>query len=157
MRRSQLVKEIKAQGKDHLIIEDLGTFAKSFCKSDMYEGFKYSRLIKMMNLSDIKNILTSICNKNNVQLTCVQSHYTSQQCSKCGHISRDNRKSQEAFECVECGHRYNADFNAALNILNRFVSDVLKLQLLNKTSLGTYVPKKLKKEFIKTLLKNHTV
>ena len=47
----------------------------------------------------------------------VAPHYTSQTCNQCGHSSKENRKSQAHFECVKCGHRDNADINAALNIL----------------------------------------
>ena len=42
---------------------------------------------------------------------------TSNKCSKCKHISKDSRKSQSKFECVNCGFKINADFNASINIL----------------------------------------
>ena len=42
--------------------------------------------------------------------------YTSQTCSCCGHVDKDNRKSQDKFKCTSCGHTENADFNAAKNI-----------------------------------------
>lgn len=47
----------------------------------------------------------------------VPPQYTSQRCSCCGHVSRDNRTTQVKFECVVCGHSENADINAARNIL----------------------------------------
>ncbi len=43
--------------------------------------------------------------------------YTSQTCSKCGHIDSQNRKTQSHFECVKCNHKENADLQAAKNIL----------------------------------------
>jgi putative transposase len=49
----------------------------------------------------------------------VSPEFTSQQCFKCGNISKDNRKSQAEFECVMCGHTDNADTNAAKNIKSR--------------------------------------
>ena len=42
---------------------------------------------------------------------------TSQRCSCCGHTEKRNRKSQEIFKCLNCGHEENADVNAAINIL----------------------------------------
>ena len=42
---------------------------------------------------------------------------TSQRCSCCGHTEKRNRKSQEFFKCLNCGHEENADVNAAINIL----------------------------------------
>jgi putative transposase len=46
----------------------------------------------------------------------VNPAYTSQTCSRCGHIHSDNRKSQSEFVCQACGLAINADFNAAINI-----------------------------------------
>ena len=43
--------------------------------------------------------------------------FTSQRCFKCGHISKNNRKSQSDFSCLNCGNTENADINASLNIL----------------------------------------
>ena len=47
----------------------------------------------------------------------VPAAFTSQRCNKCGHIDKDNRKTQAKFKCLACGYRDNADVNAALNIL----------------------------------------
>jgi transposase len=41
---------------------------------------------------------------------------TSRRCAVCTHVAKENRKSQAVFECVKCGHRANADLNAAINI-----------------------------------------
>lgn len=49
----------------------------------------------------------------------VDPKYTSQTCSECGDISRDNRKTQADFECLSCGFKDNADHNGAVNILAR--------------------------------------
>jgi putative transposase len=49
----------------------------------------------------------------------VSAKFTSQQCSACGHIAKENRKSQSSFNCVSCGHSENADLNAAKNIRDR--------------------------------------
>ena len=46
----------------------------------------------------------------------VPAAYTSQRCSACGHVARDNRKSQAAFLCTACNFACNADVNAARNI-----------------------------------------
>jgi putative transposase len=51
----------------------------------------------------------------------VDAKYTSQQCNKCKHISKENRKTQASFKCVLCGHSENADLNASKNILDRYL------------------------------------
>ncbi|MCY4520083.1 MAG: transposase [Caldilineaceae bacterium] len=49
----------------------------------------------------------------------VDPAYTSQTCAACGHISKENRRTQPKFQCMACGHTANADHNAAINILAR--------------------------------------
>ena len=46
----------------------------------------------------------------------VPAQYTSQRCSCCGTVSKENRQSQAKFSCVSCGYTANADLNAAINI-----------------------------------------
>ena len=49
----------------------------------------------------------------------VPAHYTSQTCPCCQHRSRENRKTQAHFECVECQYTENADIVGAINVLER--------------------------------------
>ena len=56
--------------------------------------------------------------RNGGELIRVDPKHTSQKCSCCGHISKENRQSQAQFECVACGLQKNADYNASINILN---------------------------------------
>ena len=55
--------------------------------------------------------------RNGGKLVRVDPRFTSQKCSCCGHISKENRKNQAEFVCVDCGFTANADYNASLNIL----------------------------------------
>lgn len=54
-----------------------------------------------------------------VPVVLVDPTHTSQQCSACGHVARNNRRSQARFSCKQCGYTTNADFNAACNIRSR--------------------------------------
>jgi putative transposase len=47
----------------------------------------------------------------------VDYRHTSQTCSCCGYMVKENRQSQAVFKCLACGHEANADVNAARNIL----------------------------------------
>ena len=47
--------------------------------------------------------------------------HSSQRCNRCGHIHRGNRRSQSLFFCRQCGHRRNADRNAAENLCDRYL------------------------------------
>jgi putative transposase len=47
----------------------------------------------------------------------IDPKYTSQKCSECGHISKENRQTQSKFTCLKCGFSINADINASINIV----------------------------------------
>jgi putative transposase len=48
--------------------------------------------------------------RNGGELIKVNPQYTSQTCSSCGHISKENRKTQAKFICVKCNTSLNADY-----------------------------------------------
>ena len=57
----------------------------------------------------------------------VNPRYTSQTCSNCGYVSKNNRKSQSLFICEKCGFSENADINASFNIAHRAKQQYLGL------------------------------
>ena len=57
-----------------------------------------------------------------VQIVVVDPRNTSRTCSACGFVHKSNRRSQSVFQCQQCGHRRNADTNAARNISSRAMS-----------------------------------
>ena len=57
-----------------------------------------------------------------VPVVVVDPRNTSRQCFICGYTDKANRKSQEVFCCRKCGHKENADYNAACNIAVRGAS-----------------------------------
>ena len=52
-------------------------------------------------------------------LIAVPPQNTSRTCPACGHVSAENRRTQERFACIECGFEENADLVGAINILSR--------------------------------------
>jgi len=52
-------------------------------------------------------------------LIAVPAHNTSRTCPDCGHIARENRRTQAEFHCVSCGYENHADVVGALNVLAR--------------------------------------
>ena len=51
--------------------------------------------------------------KRGVPVVAVDPAYSSRTCARCGHESKESRKSQAVFECVACGWSANADHNAS--------------------------------------------
>jgi len=88
-------------------IEDLSGIGKNVKNSFVLRNWSYFELQSM-----IKNKASAVGIKVNV----IDPRYSSQRCSKCGHIHEDNRESQSEFVCQNCGFEDNADFNASKNI-----------------------------------------
>ena len=62
------------------------------------------------------NRLQRACADSRTSFRRVRPAYTSQRCNHCGHTERANRKLGK-FLCLTCGHKDDADVNAAKNIL----------------------------------------
>jgi len=56
---------------------------------------------------------------NGGTLLAVLPHNTSRTCPCCGHVSKDNRRTQAQFLCVDCDYENNADVVGAINVLAR--------------------------------------
>lgn len=66
-------------------------------------------------------MLSQLVYKTGGNVVVVNPAYTSQRCSQCGHIERENRESQAVFRCLKCAYTENADINAAKNIAAKHV------------------------------------
>jgi len=64
----------------------------------------------------------------------IDPKYTSQRCSTCGHIAEGNRETQERFHCKRCGYKTNADFNAAKNIAEPRIEELIVNELKRQKS-----------------------
>lgn len=54
--------------------------------------------------------------REGIKVRYVNPAYTSQTCSRCNHVDKNNRQTQEKFKCTNCGLELNADHNASINI-----------------------------------------
>lgn len=79
------------------------------------EGFPDS-LLGVWSYYELQTMIKYKADREGIEVRFINPAYTSQTCSKCGHVHRDNRKTQAKFECTECGFTLNADHNAAINI-----------------------------------------
>jgi putative transposase len=61
--------------------------------------------------------LSSAARYTGTTVASVPAAYTSQRCSKCGHVDPKSRESQAVFRCTTCSFTGHADVNAARNIL----------------------------------------
>ena len=78
-----------------------------------------NRVLRDAALSERMKVVTAEAKKQGIRIYAVWPQGSSQTCAACGYRHRDNRKSQAAFRCLACGHKANADTNAALVLRNR--------------------------------------
>ena len=150
---ANMCKTLHSQGIGHIVMEDLNNgFGKCYVNDKDNEDINYNRKVKFLGLSSLKQEVEHIARKYDIAVSNVQPSYTSKMCPICGCIDDGNRPNQETFECVECGHKDNADFNAAKNIRNRVLVTVLRDSLLKQLDNGAFEPKKLKREKVKEVL-----
>ena len=148
-----MCKTLQSQGINHIVMEDLDNgFGKCYVKDKVNGDINYNRKVKFLGLSSLKQEVEHIARKYDIAVSTVQASYTSKMCPICGCIEDENRPNQETFECIECGHKDNADFNAAKNIKNRVLVTVLRDKLLKQMGNGAFEPRKLKREKVKEVL-----
>lgn len=81
---------------------------------------------------DLQQKIKYKAEEKGIRVVFVDPSYTSQRCSKCGHIHKDNRNikvDQEKFKCVACGFETNADYNAAKNLSVKDIDKIIAAQL----------------------------
>ena len=145
---ASMCRTLRDNGVRHIVMEDLKAFGKTHVKSSDNESLNFNRIVRDLHLTDIKNEVEHIARKYDIAVSLVQSAYTSKLCPVCGCIEDENRLSQEDFCCVRCGHKDNADHNAAVNIKNRVLEAVRK-DLLKQNDNGSWSPRPLGREKVK--------
>ena len=119
-----------------LVMENLERNLKK-CKinnTQYEEELNYNDLFSLLRIYSMKDTVIRMSGNYNVNVVLVNPDFTSQMCPKCGHISKNNRKSQETFCCEKCNNKNNADINAAKNIKGRFTNPKFKEELQKEVS-----------------------
>jgi len=151
----QLFKYAKRMGYNHLVFEDLSPFyGKKYIKSK-YNDVNQNELMHILHFFDIKNAAIALGKKYGFLVSTVPAAYTSKGCPICSHIHNDNRKTQSHFKCMCCGHTYDADTNAALNIKQRVSLEVLRNQMATKREKQCYDAKDLTLKEVKQIITDY--
>ena len=128
MRKDFLHKLSKSYSENQtVVVEDLkiknmtkatkGTVDKPSKNASAKRGL--NRVITQQSWGLFFELLEYKLSERGGELIKVDPKFTSQTCNECGHVSKENRKSQDKFVCTACGHTANADINASKNILAR--------------------------------------
>lgn len=149
---SEWVKGWAAEGVTDIVLEDLSLSKDAtFLRHDLH-NVKYSRLLRLLRSASLKTWLASMCEKQRIRVHTTHAAYSSQECPKCHTVDRDNRKTQEQFECIGCGRRANADTNSAINLNARLTDDVLREDLHIVDAYGRLSPKPMRYAAVKEAL-----
>ena len=81
-----------------------------------------SKFLKNWSYYDLQQKIKQKAQESGIIVSMINPNCTSQRCSKCGYIDKANRpydkktRDQSKFQCLACGYKENADYNAARNI-----------------------------------------
>lgn len=140
-RYNQLQRRIKSYFKNE-ICRILNKLAKKNVGIFVVEklDFRAAGLSKQMNRligrtyrSVVKAKLSRLEEQYGIQIVAVNPAYTSQECSRCHYVSKDNRKTQKDFVCQHCHYSCNADVNAG-RVINQRRSLMLEFPVYSKSS-----------------------
>lgn len=90
---------------------------------DTRKGKKVNSWLSNWSFFQLQSLLEYKCKRNNILVTYVDPHYTSQKCAICGTIDKTNRHKSK-YVCKNCGNIEHADVNAAINIKNNYVQSM---------------------------------
>ena len=91
-----------------------------------------SRYLKNWSYYDLQMKIENKAKEAGIEVIYVEPKYTSQRCSVCGYIHKENRPEQARFKCQKCGFEENADYNASQNIatkdIDKLIAEAIKAQ-----------------------------
>ena len=85
---------------------------------------RLNRIISKFGKSYIISKLESLSERYGIKITFINPAFTSQECSNCNYVDKNNRKTQSQFICKCCDKKLNADVNASRNIIARRSSNI---------------------------------
>ena len=109
----QLVEKAKRTGRG-IALEDL-----SGIRDRVRVRRPQRRELHSWAFHQLRQFVTYKAELSGVPLVLVDPRNTSRTCPACGHIAKENRRSQDSFLCVSCGCAGRADHFAAINIGRR--------------------------------------
>ena len=113
---NRTVKELPFDDISTIVMENIKGIKKNTKKDrklrkefrSKFQRWTYPSLLKRIN---------ELTELNGVHFQLIAPNYTSQMCSKCSFVHKQNRNG-EIFKCRNCGYTEDVDYNASLNILN---------------------------------------
>ncbi|UJG39608.1 MAG: transposase [Candidatus Heimdallarchaeum aukensis] len=129
-----------------IVIEEISKIRKKWTKKNFRGRERIRRSLNRWSYRFFLSFLTSLAEEKHIPVLPVPPHYTSQRCSRCGHVSPSSRVTRDLFRCVSCGFEVHSDRNASRNLSLLFFGS---LPLPLSSSFFSYfpVPRERKKFF----------
>jgi putative transposase len=105
---------------------------------------RMNRLLSRFGKGILTKKLSSVSETYGIKITETNPAYSSQECSICGYVDKNNRKSQSVFSCECCDETIHVDVNAARKHAARS-SGGMNINLIKQLVLGIVVQRFLQK------------
>jgi IS605 OrfB family transposase len=106
-----------AQPGATIVLENLTDLRK---RSKIRKQTKTSRRVHSWSFAQVKRFVEYKAEERGCTVAGVDPRHTSQTCSCCGHVARNNRRSRGRFVCRRCGYELHADLNAARTLAAKY-------------------------------------
>lgn len=83
------------------------------------------KFLRSWSYYDLQTKIKNKAAEAGIKVNMIRPKYTSQRCSKCGYIDKENRPEQAVFHCGKCGFSANADYNASQNIAIKDIDKII--------------------------------
>lgn len=91
------------------------------------ENNKNAKMLRHWTYYDLQSKIEAKAKEVGIKVKKVNPQFTSQRCSRCGAINKENRPEQSTFCCVNCGYSENADYNASQNLSIKDIDKIIKM------------------------------
>jgi len=115
----KIVQAVPAGGT--IVLENLTGIQKSVKRR---KKTKEKRNLHSWSFAQIRRFIEYKAEERGCMVVGIDPRHTSQQCSRCGHTAKNNRRSRAVFRCRACGFTLHADLNAARNIAAKYRAQV---------------------------------
>jgi len=105
-----------------IVVEDLAGIHTRAMRRIRRNNKQSRRLLHSWSFARLRALLSYKAEAKGCRVVGVDPRWTSQMCSRCGHIHPSNRRSQSVFRCQACGFELNSDLNAARCIARKYLA-----------------------------------
>lgn len=110
-RANELIEEAKSQNTDGIVFEILDDIRERMSNDKRFQQWAFAKFVELVRYK---------AEAAGIWVDTVRAHYTSQECSECGHTTRSNLSGKE-FGCVACHNHTHRDYDAAKMVAKKYM------------------------------------